>query len=134
MAIAGKTATIEASATAGGASGYSTVTEIRSVSFKEKGNNIDASALGNTFMARIQALKDITWSLSGFWAPGDTTGQVRIRAAWLNDTELWLQYKPNGSAGFKQQVRVSAFDIDASVDGAVPVSIECEGTGAPAAV
>jgi predicted secreted protein len=41
-----------------------------------------------------------------------------------------VQFLPDGTTGFKQAVKVSSFEMSASVDGLVEVSIELEGNGA----
>ncbi len=110
-------------------SSYATVTQIVSVKHAYKGNNIDVSVLGASFIARNQGLKDMSWSLSGFYAPGDTTGQVRIRTALKNDSALYLKYLPDATTGVKQPVVVDSFDWDGDAAKMVEVSIECSGNG-----
>lgn len=113
---------------------YNTVAEINDMSMSFEGDNIDTTVFGNAFISRIQGLKDGSYSLSGFYDPTDTNGQTVIRTAWLNDTALYARIYPNGTAGFKQQVRVASFEVSAGVDGAVEVSIDLEGTGTISAV
>lgn len=134
MALAGKSSKARVSTVAGGAGAYNDVTGMKSISMNQSGENLDVTTMTASYIARIQGLKDATYSLSGNWEPTDTNGQVAIRNAWLNDSELWVQILPDGSTGFKQQVRVSAFTIEIAVDGVASVSIELEGTGAIAAV
>jgi len=133
-AFAGRNVIVEASTTAGGAGSYTVIAEIRDVSMSHQGNNLDASAFGTQWMKRIQGIKDNTFSLSGHYDPTDTNGQTAIRSAWLNDTVLWFAVKWNGVNGFKQQVRVANFDVQASTDGIVSVSISLEGTDALAVI
>lgn len=134
MALPGKNTLVKVSTTAGGAGAYTTVDEIQSVDFNESGASIDVTKFDDDWISRIQGLKDCKWSLKGFWDPADTNGQLAIRNAWLNDTELWVQILPNGTTGFKQQVLVSSFNISTGVSGVAEVSIDLEGTGAIAAV
>jgi predicted secreted protein len=68
--------------------------------------------------------------LGGFYNPTDTNGQAAIRSAFLNDTSLFIQFLPDGSTGFKQEVKVSKFEVSAGVDGTVEVSIDLEGSDA----
>ena len=128
MAIAGKSAVLKISTTAGGAGVYTTALGVKNASINIDGTSIDVAELPATYHARIQGLKDGKLSCSGFYTSGDTTGQVAIRAALLNDTELWYQFLPDGATGFKQQARVSKFNVDAPVDGVVGWSCDLEGT------
>jgi len=130
----GNSSRVKVSTTAGGAGTYTNVAEVRDWALNEAGQNVDVSNLDAAYAQRIQGMKDLTWSVNGFWKPGDTSGQVAIRNAWLNDSELWVQVLPDGTTGFKQQVRVASFNITAGTDGAVEFSAELEGTGAVAAV
>lgn len=134
MALAGKSLKVRVSTTAGGAGTYTDVAELNSASMSQSGTNFDVSAFADTFIKRLQGLKDASYQISGFWVPTDTNGQVALRNAWLNDTTLWVQFLPNGTAGFKQEVKVSQIDFNASVDGAVEFSATLEGTGAIVAV
>lgn len=126
MAFAGKNVVVEVS---DDDLVYNTLSEINDMSGSFEGDNIDVSVFGTDFIKRIQGLKDGTWSLSGFYDPTDTTGQIAVRNAWLNDTELWIRVKPTPTEGFKQEVKVASIEVSAAVDGAVEVSIELEGTG-----
>jgi len=113
---------------------YNTVAEMNDMSMSFEGDNIETTVFGNDFISRIQGLKDGSYSLSGFYDATDTNGQVVIRSAWLNDTALYVKIMPNGTAGFKQQVRVASFEVSAGVDGAVEVSVDLEGTGTITAI
>lgn len=136
MAIAGKKALVKVSTTAGGAGSYTAVDDTAEVSMSHSGGTIDISKFNQDFMARLYGLKDVSFSISGKWASGDTNGQVAIRGAWLADTELWLQYLPNGTTGFKASVVVSSFEIKSSVSGGCDYSatLDLAGGVAPAAV
>lgn len=134
MASAGKALLVKVSPTTGGAGTYTAVADIRSASMSTSAGLVDISAFNDSQVSRIMGLKDATYSLSGFWKSTDTNGQVAIRAAWSGDSTLWVQFLPDGATGFKQEVKVSKFDISASVDGAVELSVEIEGTGAIASI
>jgi predicted secreted protein len=131
-ALAGKGLVIQVATTSGGT--YNTVVGMNDASMSIDGDNQDITAFGDSYIARIQGLKDVSYSLSGYFDATDTTGQIRIRTALLNDSELHVKFLPDGTNGFRQQVRVSSFEMSGSVDGIVEVSIELEGTGAIAAV
>jgi predicted secreted protein len=129
-AAAGKAAVLKISTTAGGAGTYTTCLGIENPSIQLDGAMLDVTELPATMIARIQGLKDAKVSAAGSYQPADTTGQLAIRNSWLNDTELWYQYFPDGTTGFKQQCKVSRFQVDTPVAGKSTVSIELQGTGA----
>lgn len=127
MALKGKSVVVEVSTDD---VTYSTVAEINDVDTPFEADNIDVTTFGDSYIERIQGLKDASWSLSGFYDPTDTNGQVAIRSAWAGDTTLYARVSYDGGVTtFKQQVKVSSFGISAAVDGAVEVSIDLEGTG-----
>lgn len=127
MALPGKDVVVKVSTSSGGT--YTQVDELNDFSMSQSGNNIDISEFGVDWVKRMQALKDVTYSGSGFWDPDDTNGQVAIRSAWLNDTALWITVLPDGSTGFKGECKVGSFDISAGVNDAIAVSFDLEGTG-----
>lgn len=131
MALAGKNVVVEISVDD---TTYYAVAELNDMTMTFDGDNIDVTEFGDDFMNRIQGLKDGSYSLGGFYAPTDTNGQVAIRTAWLSDSPLYVKILPNGTAGFKQEVKVATFEVSAGVDGAVEVSIDLEGTGTVTAV
>lgn len=134
MAIAGTGMLVKASTTAGGAGSYTTIAEIKTGSMNTSAGSIDVSAFGSIWASALQGLKAVAYSLQGFYKSSDSTGQAAIRAALVADSEIWFQFLPNGTTGFKQQVAISRYDISATVDGAVEIAIEAAGVGAPAAV
>lgn len=134
MAMKGAASLVKASATAGGAGAYTTVAEIRSATMNLGAGEIDVAAFGSVWDDLIQGLKNVTFSLTGFYKPGDTDGQIAFRDAFINDTEVWVQFLPDGTNGFKAKVLVSKFDVDTSVENAVNLSIELKGKGAIVAV
>lgn len=113
---------------------FNDVTELNSASMTHTGNNQDITKFGDAEIRRIQGLKDGTYSASGFYSGTDTQGQKAIRDAWLNDTALHVQFLPDGTTGFKQEVKVASYEVSASVDGSVEVSYELEGAGPITAV
>lgn len=117
---------------------YNEVLQINDVSHPMSASNEDVSTFGTTFVERLQTIKDSTFSLSGFLDNTDTTGQIVIRDAMLNDTDLFFKVLYDGVSaskyGYAQQVVVSSFEISSAVDGVLEVSIELEGTGGVTAV
>ncbi|MBV9772644.1 MAG: hypothetical protein JO040_01760 [Gemmatimonadetes bacterium] len=132
MAIAGKTLVVKVGTVSTGP--FNLVQELKDASFSQSGSNQDVSTFDFDWVKRVQGLKDGSYSLSGFYNPTDTNGQVAIRNAWLNDTVLFVQYLPNATNGFQQEVKVSKFDIKASANGATELSVELEGNGPITAV
>ena len=127
--LAGKAFRVKVSPTAGGAGVYSTVLSIHDGTVNISGATVDVSEFGDTFMERLQALKDASYDLKGFYNAADATGQTAIQSALLNDTVLWVQMLPDGVAGFKQQVLVSKYVVGSPINGAVSCDITLEGTG-----
>lgn len=127
--LAGKAFRVKVSTVAGGAGTYTAAIAINDGTINLSGTSVDVSEFGNTWTERLQALKDATYELKGFYNAADTTGQVALRAALLADSEVWVQMLPDGTTGFKQQVLVSKFNIGAPINGGVSVDISLEGTG-----
>jgi predicted secreted protein len=112
---------------------YNEVDDLNEATMSNGADNLDITKFSQTFINRLQGLKDVTYSLKGFYKPSDTNGQVVIRTAWLNDSALWIGFLPDGTTGFEQKVVVSSFEISGAVDGVVELSIELEGNDAIAA-
>lgn len=128
MALAAKATVVEASVDD---LAWSVVAEINDAGPSLSADNQDVTVFGDNWIDRIQGLKDGSWSLSGFYVSTDTNGQVRIMNAFLNNTALYIRVYPGGgTAGFKQQVKVSSFEVSNAVDGVAELSIELEGAGA----
>jgi predicted secreted protein len=132
-ASAGKNLRVKVSPTVGGAGTYTLVAGAKNATMTQNGQTLDVSAFGAAAVEKILGLRDATYSLSGNYEGGDTNGQVAIRSA-LADTTLWIQFLPDGTTGFKQEVKVASFDITAAVDGIVEFTANLEGSGAIAAV
>jgi predicted secreted protein len=129
---AGKKSRLKVATTVGGA--YNVVGGVKSFSHTIDGATVDDSEMGVDWMQRIQGLKDGKISASGNRRLADTNGQNVILSSLLNDSDIFIKALPdNGttaSVGFQQQMLCSKFNEDASVEGAVALSIELEGTGA----
>jgi len=126
MALPGSDAVIYASTNG---SDWTAIDELNNASMNANGENIDISKFGDDYRGRIQAIKDATYSLSGFWDKDDTNGQVAIRAAWAGNTAIYVKFTVDGTNGWYQQCKVSGFNLSIAVDGAVEVAIDLEGTG-----
>ena len=133
MAMKGINARLRVSTTAGGAGVYTDVAEMNEAEITVGADSIDTSVFGTSAWEQtIQGRKDINITASGFLVPGDTNGQVAIRTAQLNDTELWAHWLWDGTNGWKAQYRVTSFSCRAGAGSTdvVTVSIALQGTGA----
>lgn len=115
-------------------SGYTAALGFNDGTINLSGTNIDVAEFGDTWVERLQALKDASYDVKGFYNAADSTGQTVIQSAFLNDTALWVQFLPTGTTGFKQQVKVSKYSVGAPVNGVVSCDVTLEGTGAAALV
>ena len=125
--LAGKAFRAKVATTSGGV--FTSALGIHDGTVNLSGTNIDVSEFADTWMERLQALKDASYDLKGFYNAADATGQTVVQSAFLNDTTLWVQMLPDGVAGFKQQVVVSKYVVGAPINGAISVDITLEGTG-----
>lgn len=124
---------VKISTTAGGAGVYSVIAGIRQATMRFQGQNVDVTTLTDADIKRISTIKDATYQLTGFYET-DATGQGAIRAAYEAGSEIWIQFLPDGVAGWKQAFTVGTYEIGAAPDGAITVSIDLEGTGAKGVV
>jgi len=130
MAVAGKNLLVKVSTASGGT--YTTVGQMNSATMNIAGENFDITAFGAGWRSRLQGVKDASYSLSGFLMSTDLSGQSAIRNALVNDSALYTQFMIDGTTNnmFQQEVKVGSYDVDASVDGVVGLSIGLEGSGA----
>jgi predicted secreted protein len=128
MAIEGRRLRIRVGTAVGGP--FNNVGGLNSGSQSCSAGTQDVTAFGDDWVRRVVGLRDASYSLSGFWRPTDTTGQIVIRNAFIAGTSVWIQFLPDGTTGFAQEALVSSFEISTSVDGVSEVSIELEGNGA----
>lgn len=123
MALPGKNAVVKI--------GTNTIAGLNEASFSASGETIDTTTFNsNGWKEKMQGLKEFSMSLSGFYEPNDTNGQVALRDAWLNGTTVTVDYLVDGTNGFQGSYLVTSFEIGSGVSGEVSVSIELESTGA----
>ena len=91
-------------------------------------DNQDISTFSAAYVKRLQGLKDASYELSGYYNMDVAASQKAIRDALINDTRLWVQFLPDGTTGFQQEVKVGSFEVSGSADSVLEVSIELEGT------
>jgi predicted secreted protein len=108
---------------------YYAVDEMNTFSMKVDGINVDITKFLDTYKGRIQTLKDVVYTFSGFWSKADTTGQLAIRTAWKDDSTLYIKILVDASKGWKQLVKVDSITINTTADGAVEASYQVSGNG-----
>lgn len=130
MALAGKRFLVQVSTASGGV--YTSIGQMNNGTMSIAATNFDVTAFGSSWLARLQGLKDVTYQFSGFFMTTDTNGQTAVRTSLINDSALFIRCLVDGTTGnmFQQEVKISAYDISAAVDGAVELSISAEGTDA----
>lgn len=134
--IAGKKARLKVGLTLGGA--YTVVAGLKNISLEIDGQVVDDSEFGVDWVQRLQGVNDWKITASGNIRPTDANGQVAIRNALINGTDLFAQFLPdNGTTaniGTKGQVMVTKFSSTGQWEGGQDVTIELQGSGAPTAV
>lgn len=127
MAIAGHPGAIHYAAT--DTTGESTA--LNTIEMSVNGELIDVTTFSDTsgFHLYVQALKDVTFSVSGFYDSSDTAQALMITHAG-NGTTGYIRYLPNGSTGFKCAVKVQDYKVGADVTGAVTFSATLKSTAA----
>ena len=107
---------------------------INDATFTINGEVVDVSDFeSGGFRQRLQNLRDASISISGFYNPDDSTGQVLMRTAVLTQALVEgvtvLADASNPASGFTCDAFVEKFEIAPSVEGAVPVSISLQSSG-----
>ena len=93
---------------------------------------------GDGFRSRILGLQDWSVQADSNYEDADPA-LVAIRDAWLNRSDLYVQYLPFGSAagqvakGFQGKVVVESFNLSGDVGGLETVGITLQADGALAA-
>jgi predicted secreted protein len=125
-AIAAKKLKINIGTTASGP--WTQVQDLNEASMTNEADNQDISTFSAEYVKRMQGLKDGSYEVSGYYNMDASAGQKIIRDALINDTQLWVQFLPDGLTGFQQEVKVGSFEVSGSADSVLEVSIELEGT------
>jgi predicted secreted protein len=107
---------------------------INDATFTINGEIVDVSDFeSGGFRARLQNLRDAAISISGFYDPADSTGQVVLRTAVLTQALVEglsiLADAAVATSGFTCDAFVETFEISPSVEGAVPVSVSLQSHG-----
>lgn len=130
-ATKGRALRVSVATTLGGS--YTNVAGIDSGTIDLDGVNVDVTTLTDADIVRIQAMKDTKVTLSGNYE-ADTSGQGAIRTALEADSDLFVKFLPDGTTGWKLQVKPSKYSIGSSITGKASVSIDLDGSGAKTAV
>ena len=134
--LAGKKARVKVSTTLVGV--FTIVAGLKTASLELDGAMVDDSEFGVDWVQRILGVNDWKISCSGYLRPGDTLGQVAVRNSLINSTDLFAEYLPDNGVtaliGMKGQVIVTKFTAGAVHDSGQDVSIELQGSGAPAPI
>jgi predicted secreted protein len=107
---------------------WTQVQDLQEASMTNEADNQDISTFSAEYVKRLQGLKDGSYEMSGFYNMDESAGQKMIRDALINDTPLYVQFLPDGTTGFQQEVKVGSFEVSGSADSVLEVSIELEGT------
>ncbi len=109
---------------------YGEITGINNADFGPLRELIEVTDFADTSGARkrLAGLKDLDLSLSGHYEVA--TGQDLLVAAWISGADVYMQFLPNGTAGFKSIFKIENFKVTAGVEGSVQVSFTCKGNGA----
>jgi len=101
-------------------------------SMNHGGDLLDDTELATNagYRSRIYGLRDWSVSATCNWKSGDAA-LTAVRNAWLNRTDLFVQYLPDGQVanGFEGPVRVETFNMSGDVGGLETVEISLQAAG-----
>jgi predicted secreted protein len=114
--------------------GANIVLDLNNVTFTLNGETYDKTTFDSgKFKEKVAGMVDATGSISGFYNPNDTNGQVALRNALLNGTPVadftYLPDKNDATSGFVADMIITSFEVSSQVGGLVAVSIGFESTG-----
>ena len=126
MALAGKNAQVKIAS--------DVIAEMSDASMTINGELLDRTTFDDDgWRRKLAGIKDASISISGFYNPSDTTGQVALRTAALAGSVIsdftFLSDKNSATSGFKCDALVGSFEVGAEVAGLVSVSISLESDG-----
>lgn len=131
-ATAGRKLRVKAATTLGGT--YDNIVGIASATMSRQGLTVDVTTLTDDDIVRLLGIRDNSFAMEGNYE-ADANGQGRIRAAYDNDTALFVQFLPDGATGWKQEVKVAKYEVSGATGAnKQSVSIELQATGAITAV
>jgi len=114
--------------------GSNVVAQLSSISNPFTADSLDVTTFdSNCLREFIAGLRSGTVDISGYYDPTDTTGQVAMFTAFLAGTTLTTTQKPkvlwDGTNGMEADAIVTAYTVDATVDGLVNFSATLQLTG-----
>lgn len=130
--IAGRKARLYVSTTLGGQ--YTLVAGLTSITLEIDGATVDDSEFGDNWGQVLAGLSTWKISASGNMRAADTNGQLAIKSALLNGTDLFAKYLPDDGTtagiGTNGQVIPAKFTYTPAVTGGQALAIELTGSGA----
>jgi hypothetical protein len=120
MALEGRLSVVAVSAAG---TTFATIDDLNSCQMQLGGTSHDVTKFGDTFVRRLQGLSDASYNLAGFFDQADTSGQTIITTAKIARSLIWIMFKPDGSAGWKQQVSVENVNINSTATGIQEFSV-----------
>jgi predicted secreted protein len=128
-ASAGRNLRVKVATTSGGS--YNTVSGVTSATMNFQGQTVDITTLTDSDINRLLGVRDNSYTIEGNYDTSDTTGQIVIRTSLTADSSLFVQFLPDGSTGYRQQVIVSKFEVSGAAGASkISFSIELMATGA----
>lgn len=70
-------------------------------------------------------------TLSGYYDAGDTNGQIVIRTAWANRSDLYVKILWDGTNGFSVMTQVESYEIGAKVNERTTFAFSPKSNSAP---
>lgn len=119
--------------------GTNVVAGLTSISNPYTADSLDVTTFqSNNVREFIAGLRSGTMEISGYYESGDTNGQTAMFTAFLAGTKLTTTQKPkvlwNGVNGFTADGIITAYNVDATVEGTVNFSATIQLTGTIAVV
>jgi predicted secreted protein len=126
-ALAGRKSLVKVCTTSGGS--FVNVKGIKQITFSRDGALIDVSEFGDDWKRSLRGILDATFDLQGNYEPSDTTGQGVLETAFMAGTDVFIQYLPDGTAGWQMQATITKFSADSGVDKEVSLQVSGNQTG-----
>lgn len=128
--------------TSGGSEGtYAELTNVRNVTLSLETAEADVTTRANNgWRATTPTLKDASIEFEMIYDSADSNGFVRVKNAFLNDTDLWVKVldgttrttgglgDDDSGNGLVAKVRVNNFSINQSLEEAVTASVSLKPT------
>lgn len=107
------------------------VADIKTWSLDIGADNLDDTALGDSWKTFIQGLKEWSATAEGNWVIStDTNGQKAIQDAYLAGNTVTLKLYVNSTNYYTGTALISSISVETGVEDLVTVSFEFQGSGA----